>query len=59
MMRNEETPVAFSHPRGGVNRKRCWERIAEEANACGKATGYADVGTAGWMVVAPVGVKML
>jgi hypothetical protein len=38
---------------------RRWERIAEEANACGKATGYADVGTAGWRVEAPVGVNML
>ena len=52
-------PSSALSPRAGVNRMRRWERIAEEANACGKATGYADVGTAGWRVGAPVGVNML
>jgi hypothetical protein len=33
-----------------TNRKPCEEGIAEEANASGKARGYANVGTVEWRI---------
>ncbi len=42
-----------------VSRKSGEGRITQEANASGKARGYADVGTAIWMVKLPVGVHKL
>jgi hypothetical protein len=40
-----------------VGRKPCVGRIAREANAPGKAAGYADAGTTVWKVEERVGVN--
>ena len=43
-------------PEQTVSRKPQWGRIASEANASGKAGGYADGGTARWKIEVQVGV---
>src|SRR5215210_2150703 len=47
----------WSIHRAGVNRMRVPGGMAEEANAHGKAVGYADVGPVSWKVERLVGVE--
>ena len=58
--RNEVTLVRLSGvlPEQVVGRMPCHGRIASEANAFGKARGYADGGTVKWKIEVKVGVKL-
>lgn len=40
-----------------MSRMVCWGRIAPEANALGKAEGYADRGTVNWLIEVQVGAN--
>src|SRR5262249_29953691 len=57
--RNEGTPCVLSARGAGANRRPQGGRIAQEANAPGKARGYADVGTVVWRVEPTDGVQAL
>ncbi len=58
--RNEVTLVRLSGvlPEQVVSRMPCLGRIASEANAFGKAEGYADGGTVKWKIEVKLGVKL-
>ncbi len=45
-------------PEQVVSRMPCHRRIASEANAFGKARGYADGGTVKWKIEVKLGVKL-
>src|SRR5262249_48067850 len=55
----EVTPCVLSARGAGANRRPHGGGIAQEANAPGKARGYADVGTVVWRVEPTDGVQAL